>query len=96
MSIQHHVPDEELLAYAAGTETDGASLATSCHAAICPACAARVAELEALGGAFLKSAGVAELPSGALAAILARLDGAPQTVDAPPAAPAVPELLRPW
>ena len=38
-----------LLAHAAGTATEGASLAMACHAALCDACGARLAELESAG-----------------------------------------------
>ena len=94
-SIQHHVPDEGLLAHAAGTATEGASLAIACHVALCVACSARVAELEALGGALLETVGSAELRPDALQSVLARLDGAPQQ-RAAAALPDVPELLRPY
>jgi len=94
--IQHHVPDEALLAHAAGTATEGASLAIACHAGLCTACSARVAELEALGGALLETAGTAEVAPDALASVLARLDGPPQSRAAAAAAPDVPELLRPY
>ncbi len=96
MTIQHHVPDEELLAHAAGTATDGASLAIACHAALCPRCADRVVQLEAVGGAVLESAATAELPPDALASVLARLDGAPQPREQAAAVPDAPELLRPY
>ncbi|HVY37193.1 MAG TPA: ChrR family anti-sigma-E factor [Polyangia bacterium] len=94
--IKHHVPDEALLAHAAGTATEGASLAIACHAALCPACSARLAELEALGGALLERAGAAELPPDALASMMARLDGAPQSRAAAAALPELPETLRPY
>jgi putative transcriptional regulator len=94
-SIQHHVPDEGLLAHAAGTATEGASLAIACHVALCVSCSARVAELEALGGALLETVGSAELRPDALQSVLARLDGAPQQ-QAAVVVPEVPELLRPY
>ena len=76
--IQHHVPDEALLAHAAGTATEAASLAIACHAGLCSACSARVGELEALGGALLETAATTELPPHALASVMARLDGPPE------------------
>ncbi|MFL5305957.1 MAG: ChrR family anti-sigma-E factor [Polyangia bacterium] len=94
-TIHHHVPDEGLLAHAAGTASEGASLAIACHVALCAACSARVAELEVLGGALLETAGSAELRPDALASVLARLDAAPQP-RAAAALPEVPELLRPY
>ena len=91
--IQHHVPDEALLARAAGTATEGASLAMACHVALCAACAARLAELESLGGVLLEAAGTAELPADALAKVMARLD-APRGARRRCRAVEVPEVLR--
>ena len=71
---EHHVPDEELVAYAAGTASDGASLAFACHISLCSLCLRRVAELEVLGGAILETTAPAELPQDSLARTLARID----------------------
>ena len=90
--IQHHVPDEALLAHAAGTATDAASLAIACHAGLCDRCSARVAELEAVGGALLETAGTAALPPDALASVLAR-STVLRTGASAAASPEVPELL---
>ncbi|HVV17599.1 MAG TPA: cupin domain-containing protein [Polyangia bacterium] len=95
-TIQHHVPDEGLLAHAAGTATEGAWLAMACHVALCAACAARLAEMEALGGALLETVGPAELPPDALASVLSRLSGPPEPKAAGRALPEVPDLLRPY
>lgn len=96
--IQHHVPDEEVLAYVAGTSTDGASLAIGCHSALCVACSTRIAEIEALGGALLEASGEAALPPDAFASVLARIDveGPPKSKLHVPTPPEVPELLRPY
>ncbi len=94
--IQHHVPDEELLAQAAGTSSDAASLAIACHCALCAPCAARVRELEAVGGALLESAGEAELPADALANVLARIAGPPAPRPEAASSPEAPALLRPY
>ena len=95
-SIRHHVPDEALLGYAAGTATGAASLAIACHAALCSACAARILDLEAVGGALLEASGGAELPPDALASVLARLDGPPEPLARAAAVPESPALLRPY
>ncbi|HXJ23610.1 MAG TPA: ChrR family anti-sigma-E factor [Polyangia bacterium] len=94
--IRHHVPDDELLAHAAGTASDAASLAIACHAALCAECAARTGELEALGGALLSEGGQADLSPDALAAVLSRIDGPSEPRERAAAAPEVPELLRPY
>lgn len=51
--IHHHLSDEMILAYAAGSLPVGHALLVACHLEVCPHCAARVAEAEAIGGAML-------------------------------------------
>ena len=91
--MTHHVPEEMLLEYAAGASTDAASLAMACHVALCDACAARVAELEAVGGGFLAAGGSEPLAPGALEAVLARIDAPPQPRAEAGAVPAAPAFL---
>ena len=91
--MTHHAPEEMLLEYVAGTSTDAAALATACHVALCGACAARVAELEAVGGGFLDAGGVEPLAPGALEAVLARIDAPPQPRAEAAAVPAAPAFL---
>lgn len=91
--MTHHAPEEMLLEYVAGTSTDAAALATACHVALCGACAARVAELEAVGGGFLDAGGAEPLAPGALEAVLARIDAPPQPRAEAGAVPAAPAFL---
>src|SRR5262245_31332773 len=91
--MTHHVPEEMLLEYVAGTTTDGAGLAVACHVALCATCAARVAELEAVGGGFLEAGGAAPLAPGALEAVLARINAPPQSRREASAIPATPAFL---
>ncbi|WP_319568212.1 ChrR family anti-sigma-E factor [Cohaesibacter marisflavi] len=51
--IHHHLSDEMILAYAAGSLSAGQAMVVACHLDICPACAARVAEAEVIGGALI-------------------------------------------
>jgi putative transcriptional regulator len=88
----HHVSEERLFEYAAGTCTEGAALAIACHLSLCRACAARGSELEVLGGASFDAAAAQPLARGALDQLLARLDG-PDDV-APPRDPHVERLLE--
>jgi putative transcriptional regulator len=94
--MTHHVPDEMLLEYAAGTCTDAASLAIACHVALCGACRARAGALEAVGGRFLDAGDAAALAPGALEAVLARIDAAPQPRAEAAAVPAPPAFLAPY
>jgi putative transcriptional regulator len=77
MTPVHHVPEEELVEYSAGTSSEPAALAIACHAAFCGACVARLRGLDALGGAALAATNPQPTAPGALDSLLARLDGAP-------------------
>ena len=54
MTIEHHVSDELLFAYATGELGPGWSLAVATHLAMCPQCRAQVADYERLGGVRLE------------------------------------------
>ncbi|MDZ7904499.1 MAG: ChrR family anti-sigma-E factor [Cypionkella sp.] len=82
MTINHHLNDDLLMAYAAGTLPEAFSLAAATHISLCDDCRAALAAQEALGGAVLNMQGEAVMNAGALDAVLARLDAAPPT---PPA-----------
>ncbi len=60
MMIEHHVGDDLLLAYGAGTLDEALSLLVATHLALCPACRVDLELAEAVGGALIDSA-----PSGA-------------------------------
>ena len=84
----HHVSDDLLLAYAAGTATEAESLLVASHLTLCPQCRNRVAELEAIGGSLLESAAPDPVDSSMLSAIMARIDNE-DAVDRPGIAPVV-------
>lgn len=80
MQPNHHIDDDMLLAYAAGTLGEAASVLTAAHLSLCPHCRARVAAAEAVGGVLLDE--IAPAASGMnVAAILDRLD-MPETAPA--------------
>jgi putative transcriptional regulator len=89
----HHASDDALMSLAAGTASDPAALALDCHVALCRICAARIAGLEAIGGALLADHAPADLPEGALRSVLARLDAPPQSPQEARAAPEPPGFL---
>jgi len=76
-TVRHHIGDDLLLAHAAGTLSEGWSLAVASHLALCPICRAAAARLDAVGGAALEEAEPAALGGDALARALSALDGAP-------------------
>lgn len=80
----HHPDAAHLLDYAAGNQSEAVSLAIAAHLTFCPPCRREVARLEALGGASLETLPEIAPASGALEAVLKRLD----TPAAPKPAPA--------
>ncbi|HHV70191.1 transcriptional regulator [Ochrobactrum sp. 695/2009] len=53
MDIKHHLSDELLSGYAAGTLAEGWSIAVATHLALCPACRSRLKQFEQIGGQLL-------------------------------------------
>ena len=77
--IKHHLTDELLMAYSAGSLPEAFSLVVATHVSLCDECRARLGSFDTLGGAMLEECGNAELDAGALDATMARiLEGAPQ------------------
>jgi putative transcriptional regulator len=91
-----HAPLALVQAAASGALGPGASIAMSIHAQHCSQCAARMAELDSVGGAFLESQGDVSFDvEASLAQVLDRLD-APRREPAYSAeVMAAPEVLRP-
>ncbi|MGF1612085.1 MAG: ChrR family anti-sigma-E factor [Kiloniellales bacterium] len=78
---RHHPSNELLLAYAAGNSAEAVSLVVATHLALCPACRAEVAHLEALGGAVVEGLSPSPLPAELLQRIMSRIDGADEGHD---------------
>ncbi len=57
MNISHHVGEDLLLAYGAGTLDEASSLLVATHLALCPRCRADLDLAEAVGGALMERAG---------------------------------------
>ena len=55
MTIRHHVSDDLLLSYAAGSLAEGWSIAVATHLALCPSCRRRLTVAEGIGGELLDS-----------------------------------------
>ena len=55
MNIDHHPSEELLLDYATGALDEGWSIALATHLALCPECRHKVAEMEAIGAAFMET-----------------------------------------
>ena len=75
--MTRHHPDPEILAdYAVGRLNKGAMLVLACHLEGCAICRQEAGLWECAGGALLEEAAPAELSSGALTRMMARLDEA--------------------
>lgn len=72
--IRHHLSDDLLTGYSAGTLPEAFSLLVASHVSLCDECRARLGSLDALGGVLLETAEVA-VSEGALAATMARIRG---------------------
>ena len=81
--INHHLSDQLLMAYAAGSLPEAFSLVVATHVSLCDECRARAEAYEAIGGAVLE-AETAPMSDASLEACLARLDApapAPKAVN---------------
>lgn len=86
-SITHHLTDEILIGYAAGTLSEAFSVLVATHISLCDQCRSDLAAHEAVGGAVLERAGVVEVGEDALEACFALIDAAPTQVPAPSLTP---------
>lgn len=80
----YHPGDDQLLAYAAGSIEEPVALLIATHLALCPACRAEVARLEALGGGLLEDLEAEPLGEDSENRLLARLDELPPGHALPP------------
>lgn len=78
MTIKHHLSDQLLMGYAAGTLPEAFSLVVATHISLCDDCRARAETYEAIGGAVLET-DLAPMSEESLETCFARLG----TPDAP-------------
>lgn len=71
---EHHLSEEILMAYAAGSLPEALSLVVASHVTLCPDCRSKVETYEALGGSLIDDISPASLPESALSNIFAKLD----------------------
>lgn len=99
MSIRHHPPADMLAGFASGTLDQGRHLVTATHLSHCPACRARAASLEHVGGEILAALPPSPLSEGVTARMAARLDRAATPVPPAPSSgladvPGLPSFVR--
>jgi putative transcriptional regulator len=93
LKITHHLAEETIVAYAAGTLGEAHSVVVASHIAYCSACRSAVRAAEALGGSLLDQQDDGPVSDKCRAATLASLDGVSRQV--PARLPATPEMPRP-
>ena len=91
MTTRHHISDDLLLSYAAGSLAEGWSLAVATHIALCGTCRDRLAVAEAAGGQLLETLSKESAGSDSWTAVRSRL-GTPAK-PAPVAPKATPSVL---
>ncbi|TNF58266.1 MAG: transcriptional regulator [Rhodobacteraceae bacterium] len=92
-NIKHHLTDEILMGYSAGSLPEAFNLMVAAHVSLCDECRARLAAFDSVGGAVLDEtcADAAPMKDDALAATLALIAGGPMDGAAP--APRKPGVL---
>jgi len=81
--IKHHLTDNLLLAYAAGTLPEAFNLVIATHVSLCDDCRAALAAFEVLGGEVLDDAEPATVDKTSLAATLALIARGDRAEDPP-------------
>ncbi len=84
MTIRHHLSEQLLTGYAAGSLPEAFNLVVATHVSLCDECRARVASLDAVGGALLEEAEEIAMGEDALALVLSRIEGLPQATRSEP------------
>ncbi len=74
MNASHHLSDDLLVSYAAGSLDEPTSILIATHLALCPACRNVVSKAESVGGELLAEVEPSDIGSNALNAVLNRLD----------------------
>ena len=91
-SINHHLTDQLLMGYSAGSLPEAFNLVVATHVSLCDDCRARMHEFDAVGGVLMDEAGIEAVSDDCLAATMALIAAAP--VEAKPApAPTVSSIF---
>lgn len=90
----HHIPDELLLDYAAGTLDEAWSLAVACHLTFCPQCRRALRAVEAMAGSLIDEIAPQPVAATDFAAVADRLGPQEAVPKARPAADGLPAPLR--
>jgi putative transcriptional regulator len=74
MTIHHHLNDDTLMAYAAGSICESMSFVIATHLSLCASCRHKVKEMEKIGALALEDEPPLAMQSGALGSILGLLN----------------------
>ncbi len=94
MTPRHHISDDLLLSYAAGSLAEGWSLAVATHLSLCPECRDRLMTAEAAGGELLDALEPTPLASDTWASVRARLGTPDELPRVQPDTAILPQPLR--
>lgn len=99
MTIQHHLPEETLVAYAAGDLDQATSYLVAAHLALCPTCRKAAELAEDIGGGLIEDVEPIGMSEVALGNVLEKLDievpeASQQRVPVGSSKPVLPEPLR--
>ena len=93
--IRHHLNDELLMAYSAGTLPEAFSLVVATHISMCDECRARLESVDALGGAVLEDVGAVDVAEDSLDRVLAMIENSDREMPrVAPKSVTLPEPLR--
>ncbi len=92
-TIRHHLGEDLLLAYSAGSLAEGYALVVATHLSLCDECRSRAEAFDVLGGALIENAEAVPLAANALEATLGRLDEIAEDAPQRPSDPVLPAPL---
>lgn len=72
--INHHIPSDILMSYAAGTTTPAVSLVIATHLTLCRKCREEYAKYEELGGYYMQNVEEVKVDSNTINSILDKID----------------------
>ncbi|MEL6571769.1 MAG: ChrR family anti-sigma-E factor [Pseudomonadota bacterium] len=83
-TIKHHLTDDLLMAYSAGTLPEAFNLVVATHISMCDECRARLASFDAVGGEVMAGVETVELAENSLTAVMEKIQaGAGISIDKP-------------
>ena len=76
-TIKHHLTDDLLMGYSAGSLPEAFNLVVATHISLCDECRARLASFDAVGGEIVARGDAVEMAEGSLSAVMDMIRNAP-------------------